>query len=527
MNRKDFIGKSISAGILPLVLNGFSLQAYADSPLIEFLNKAGNEDRVLVLIQLNGGNDGLNTVIPLDQYSKLMSARGNIAIQESKVLSLNGTLLTGLHPALGELRGLYDKGNVSILQSVGYPNQDYSHFRSTDIWLTASDNDVYEETGWMGRYMDTQFPNFPTGYPNATQPDPPAIQIGAMVSPAYQGINMSMGMSITDPTNFYQFVSGTVDPAPNTPMGHELSFVRLVAQQTQQYSGSIKGAADKAKNKSTLYPTQGTNTLADQLKIVARLIAGGLKTKVYMVSLGGFDTHAGQVAATGGTETGAHANLLSKISVAVNAFQDDLKLLAIQDRVLGMTFSEFGRRIKSNDSLGTDHGAAAPMFIFGTKVNGGIYGTNPVIPNNPSGGDNIAMQTDFRSVYATLLKDWFGVSDKDLTSVMFKSFPILPIVNTTTPTGINDLAGDYSNNFTNYPNPADSYTNIRFNGFGEIVQIKLFEASGKELMVLVNETYSKGAHEVKIDTSFLPSGLYYYSMVSGQRTFSNKLVIRR
>jgi uncharacterized protein (DUF1501 family) len=115
MNRKDFIGKSISAGILPLVLNGFSLQAYADSPLIEFLNKAGNEDRVLVLIQLNGGNDGLNTVIPLDQYSKLMSARGNIAIQESKVLSLNGTLLTGLHPALGELRGLYDKGNVSIL----------------------------------------------------------------------------------------------------------------------------------------------------------------------------------------------------------------------------------------------------------------------------------------------------------------------------------------------------------------------------------------------------------------------------
>jgi hypothetical protein len=310
-------------------------------------------------------------------------------------------------------------------------------------------------------------------------------------------------------------------------MGHELSFVRLVAQQTQQYSGSIKGAADKAKNKSTLYPTQGTNTLADQLKIVARLIAGGLKTKVYMVSLGGFDTHAGQVATTGGTETGTHANLLSKISVAVNAFQDDLKLLAIQDRVLGMTFSEFGRRIKSNDSLGTDHGAAAPMFIFGTKVNGGIYGTNPVIPNNPSGGDNIAMQTDFRSVYATLLKDWFGVSDKDLTSVMFKSFPILPIVNTTTPTGINDLAGDYSNNFSNYPNPADSYTNIRFNGFGEMVQIKLFEASGKELMVLVNETYSKGAHEVKIDTSLLPSGLYYYSMVSGQRTFSNKLMIKR
>nr|MBP7511072.1 hypothetical protein [Bacteroidia bacterium] len=292
MKRKEFLGKTISAGLLPVVMNGFSLQAIAASPLIEFLNKAGNEDHVLVLIQLSGGNDGLNTVIPLDQYANLMAARSNIAIAESKVLSLDGSTVTGLHPAMSHIKNLYGEGQISIIQNVGYPNQDFSHFRSTDIWLTASDSDKYVDTGWLGRYLDTQYPNFPTNYPNATHPDPPAIQIGALISPALQGGAMSLGMSITDPTNFYNFVNGTVDPAPNTPMGHELSFVRLVAQQTQQYSGSIKGAADKAVNLSTLYPSKGANTLADQLQIVARLVAGGLKTKVYMVSLGGFDTHS-------------------------------------------------------------------------------------------------------------------------------------------------------------------------------------------------------------------------------------------
>ncbi|OYU96536.1 MAG: hypothetical protein CFE21_09130 [Bacteroidetes bacterium B1(2017)] len=525
MNRKEFIGKSIGAGMLPLVINGFSLQAFAESPMSEFLNKAGNEDHVLVLIQLNGGNDGLNTVIPLDQYSKLMNARANITIAEPKVLPLTGTSATGLHPSLGSVRNLYDNGYVSILQSVGYPNQDYSHFRSTDIWLTASDADQYVETGWMGRYLDTQFPGFPVGYPNATHTDPPAIQIGYMVSPALQGINMSLGMSITDPTNFYQFVSGTVDPAPSTPMGHELSFVRLVAQQTQQYSGSVKGAADKATNKSTLYPAAGTNTLADQLKIVARLIAGDLKTKVYIVNLGGFDTHSAQVSGTG-TDVGVHATLLAKLSEGINAFQDDLKQLAIEDRVLGMTFSEFGRRIRSNDSLGTDHGAAAPLFVFGKKVNGGIYGANPLIPDQPTGGDNIPMQIDFRTVYASILKDWFGVSDADMNTVLLKSFSTLPFVNTNT-SGAGELVAKQKFTLSNYPNPAQNFTTIRFSAIGERVSMVLLDANGRELVQLCNEVYPSGEHELHVNTEHLASGIYYYQMQNGAQVMSNKLVIRR
>jgi uncharacterized protein (DUF1501 family) len=510
MKRRDFLHKSIAGGLAPMLINGYSVKALAENPLLQFLGKTGFEDRVVVLIQLNGGNDGINTVIPIDQYSNLSAVRSNIIIPQNKVLSLTGTSVTGLHPAMNELRSLYDNGKVSIVQSVGYPSPDFSHFRATDIWLTASDSNQFLETGWMGRYLDQKFPDFPEGYPNTDYPDPPAIQIGAMISPALQSHSHSMGMSITDPNSFYQFVSGTVDPAPATPAGHELTFVRLVAQQTQAYSGVVKNAATKATNLSTLYPTAGQNSLADQLKIVAQLIAGGLKTQVYMVSLGGFDTHAAQVV-SGATDTGTHATLLSRISVAVNAFQDDLQKLGIADRVLGMTFSEFGRRIISNASLGTDHGTAAPLFIFGSKVNGGIYGTNPIIPSSPTVNDNIPMQYDFRSIYTSILKNWFGVSDTELTQTMLKEFPVLNVVSPTNQTGISEKRLDIQS-VMNYPNPCRDFTQIRFASKGGLLRIRLFDQFGKQLEVIKEANYPSGNFEVMIDTSKLAAGLYYYQV---------------
>lgn len=527
MKRKEFLNKSIKAGLLPVFINGFSVKAMTDSPLIDFLAKAGNDDRILVLIQLNGGNDGLNTVIPLDHYSNLFNARQNIIIPENKILKLTGTDKTGLHPGMLNLRDMYDNGLVSIIQDVGYPNPDFSHFRSTDIWLTASDSDKQVETGWLGRYLDTKFPGFPANYPNANYPDPPAIQIGAMVSPSFQGENASMGMSITDPKSFYQFVTGTVDPAPNTPAGHELTYIRLVAQQTQQYSGSIKNAATKNNpaNLSTRYPAAGTNTLADQLKIVAQLIAGGLKTRVYMVSLGGFDTHAAQVV-NGSTDTGTHATLLNRISVAVDAFQDDIKKLGVADRVLGMTFSEFGRRIKSNASLGTDHGAAAPLFVFGTKVNGGIYGNNPLINNNHNASDNIPMQFDFRSIYATILKNWFEVNDTDLNSIMLKQFNTLNFVNGSS-TAIEKNMLAETGLFENYPNPANSFTTIRFSSNNGKVIIKLFNSMGKELAVITNNQFAYGTHEINYSVNDLAQGAYYLQISNGEFTKTKTLLVTR
>jgi uncharacterized protein (DUF1501 family) len=415
---------------------------------------------------------------------------------------------------------------VNIVQSVGYPDPNFSHFRATDIWLTGSDSNVFEDTGWLGRYLDNKFVDFPTNYPNANFPDPPAIQIGALISPAMQGKKSSLGMSITNPTSFYQFIEGTVDPAPNTPAGHELTYVRLVAQQTQQYSGSIKAAADKANNLSTLYPTAGQNTLADQLKVVARLIAGGLKTQVYMVSLGGFDTHSDQAEA-GATETGTHATLMQRISQAVNAFQDDLKKLAVEDRVIGMTFSEFGRRIKSNDSLGTDHGAAAPLFIFGKKVKPGITGNNPLIPETVSVNDNVPMQIDFRAIYASILKYWFKVSDAELSTLLLnKTFPLLDIIADGT-TNVDEISEAKIGVLENFPNPVVNQTTIRFTCSGGNVKICLFDHIGREIQTITEDYFSKGTHEVLFNAENLKNGTYYYKVQQGQHQMMKTMLVAR
>ncbi len=374
MKRRTFIKRALPVATIPFLINGLSVKAFGKGSVFEgLLKSAAENDRILVIIQLQGGNDGLNTVIPLDQYSALTTARANILIPENLVLALNGTSVTGLHPSMPEIQALFNNNQAMILQGVSYPNPNFSHFQATDIWMTASDADETLASGWAGRYLADDYPDYPTNYPNTATPDPLAIQIGSTVSTTLQGPSANMGIAITSASSFYELTTGTYNPTPNTPAGHELSFIRETAVETNAYATVIKAAATAQANLSTLYPTAGTNNLADQLKIVAQLIGGGLQTKIYMVSLGSFDTHSAQVAATGGNQTGTHANLLSKFSVAVNAFMNDITLMGQQDRVLGMTFSEFGRRIISNGSQGTDHGTAQrPVFLFGTKVNGGL-----------------------------------------------------------------------------------------------------------------------------------------------------------
>ena len=324
MKRDEFL--KIGGATLATIIGGWPISTYASNPLLDSIARsAQSSGRVLVLIQLNGGNDGLNTLIPLDQYAVLSNKRSNILVPESSVLPLSNTgKATGLHPAMSKIRNMYDAGFVNIVQGVSYPNPDLSHFRATDIWLTGSASNQYLDTGWLGRYLNETYAGFPTGFPNATMPDPLAIQIGSGVSPVCQGPKAGMGMAISDINNFYNIVNGTVEPAPNTPAGHELTFIRFVAQQTQQYTGVIKAAAQSAKNISILYPSG--NTLSNQLKIVARLIAGGLQTPLYVVSMGGFDTHASQTESADHT-IGTHATLLQRLSEAVNAFFDDCKLI--------------------------------------------------------------------------------------------------------------------------------------------------------------------------------------------------------
>ncbi|MEJ7672099.1 MAG: DUF1501 domain-containing protein [Chitinophagaceae bacterium] len=295
-------------------------------------------------------------------------------------------------------------------------------------------------------------------------PDPLGIQIGSVTSLTFQGPAVNMGMSISNPTSFYNLLNGVEDPAPNTPAGKELKYVRLVSKQTQKYATVIKSAADKVPVQGT-YPVN--NSLADQLKIVARLIKGGLKTRMYMVSYGGFDNHSLQVNPAD-TTTGTHANLLRNVSDAIKAFQDDIKTLGVEERVVGMTFSEFGRRIKSNSSGGTDHGAAAPMILFGKNVTPAVWGTSPALPANASVNDNIPMQYDFRSVYASLLENWLCVKNSDLQTIMLKNFQNIPLVNSAS---CKNVAPNTSgtNLLTNSPNPFSTSTTLTFKTEGGIL----------------------------------------------------------
>jgi uncharacterized protein (DUF1501 family) len=514
MKRRDFLKKSIPAAtVIPAMLDGYSVRAFTGhSPLMQsLLLPPVDTDHVLVIVQLNGGNDGLNTLIPISTYSNYYNARTNIAIPQNSILKLDNYDEAGLHPKMTGMQALYNEGKLAIMQAVGYPSPNFSHFRATDIWMSGSDSNTVLTTGWGGRYLDVQYPNYPVGYPNNSMPDPLAIQIGSVTSLTCQGPVVNMGMSITDPTTFYNFVNGIPDPAPNTPMGYELSYVRDVANHTNQYAQRVKAAAT-AVTQQNQYPTN--NTLADQLKIVARLIKGGLKTRIYMVSYGGFDTHASQVVATD-TTTGAHANLLTNVSNAIKAFVDDLYFLGVQDRVMGMTFSEFGRRIKSNASGGTDHGAAAPLFLFGKNVIRGVYGNNPSIPPNATVNDNIPFQYDFRSVYASILQNWFCVSTTDLQMIMMSNYQQLNIIkNSGCTTNTPQMAGD--NLISNYPNPFVTKTTITFKTKGGHTLIQIINNLGQVIRTLVDQDYpSEGTYNTSFDSYGLATGVYYARLQNG------------
>lgn len=509
MKRSSFLKRIGAAAVAPVVIDKFPVSAMAPQSIMSRLAQmATNTDHVLVLIELNGGNDGLNTVIPVDQYSNLTAARPKVIMSENKLLSLNGTNATKLHPALSGMRNMYNDGKLKIIQSVGYPNQNFSHFRSTDIWFSASDAAQYVTSGMVGRYLNMEFPNFPTGYPNTSMPDPLAIHIGGLLNLMFQGPSATMGMAISNANDVFNPVPGIPDPAPGSYSGAQLEYVRLIASQTSAYSKVIKAAADKVTQHTT-YPSN--NELANQLKIISKLIKGGLKTRVYQVSLGGFDTHSNQVVDSDKT-TGLHANLLKTLSDAISAFQADLEFQGIADRVVGLTVSEFGRRIKSNDSQGTDHGAAAPMFVFGKPVDGGkILGKNPTIAANVGVEDNLPMQYDFRSVYATILRDWFCLSDADVQTIMMKQFDYLNLFTQSCQNAGIHLPNSSGEKWIKcFPSPTSigNTVKIEFLSKGVRNAIEVFDYSGRLIEKIHDRELPSGSYFIEYNTSKLTPGNY-------------------
>ncbi|MEP7236061.1 MAG: DUF1501 domain-containing protein, partial [Ignavibacteriota bacterium] len=435
MKRRDFIKHlpiGVAAAAVPFTVAGglFSGKAFGRSPELDaLLNSQTDTDKILIIINLSGGNDGLNTVIPFspdpqDKYNVLRKNIGYVTDDDRKLLA-PFTLRSGgnvaINPPLGaDFMNMYKDGKLAIIQNVGYDNPDRSHFRATDIWNSASDSNVSVFTGWMGRYLESQVPS---NYPLSIQAgdDPLAIAIDYSTSLVFQGGRTVMASAVIDPSKYNPAINYADDTPPNTNAGSELNFVRSVLTASDAYGKRFAEVFDKtshpnATKNTVAYPA--INPLAVQLQRVAWCINAGLKTRVYFVSLGGFDTHVNQST----MDPSQGQGLLHKyLGEAISLFQKDLENMNKADNVIGMTYSEFGRRVNQNGSFGTDHGTAAPMFLFGKEVAGELYGYNPKL--DPADLDiygDLKHQFDFREVYAALLTQWFGMNDTMRKSILNK-----------------------------------------------------------------------------------------------------------
>ncbi len=515
MKRRNFLRNS-ALSTVPVMLNGMKLGAM---PFPLSLSQGEENDRVLVIIQLNGGNDGLNCVIPIDQYSALSNLRSNILIPESSLLGIEPTL--GFHPAMTGLQSLYGDGEMAIVQGVGYPNQDRSHFRSTDIWTTGSDANEFLSTGWLGRYFNEDHPLYPEGYPNEDYDAPFALTMGSLVSETCQGPLTNYSLALNDPFALAPLSESELGNLPANNYGNELGFLIDAIAQTNAYSGVILDAAESGNNMAT-YPDG--NRLAIQLKNVALLIAGGLKTKVYVCSLGGFDTHAAQI--DGETTEGTHAQLLAQLSGAVKAFQDDLKQLGVDERVLTMTFSEFGRQIRSNNSDGTDHGTAAPLMLFGPCVKPGVLGDNPQISLDSEPQAGVPMQYDFRSVYATVLRDWIGVGESDIYDILNPEVQFLPLIEGCTLSTAIQQEVFTETHFRLYPNPASSFTTLEWQSNGQAWTATLLDKWGHEVQLWKGPKTSKKLMTQRINLAPVPAGHYFVHLRQGNQSVTRGIVLQ-
>ncbi|MDZ4831428.1 MAG: DUF1501 domain-containing protein [Phycisphaerae bacterium] len=392
-SRRVFLQQGVTLASLCATVPEF-IQASAFGMLAP---QAVQGDRILVIVQLGGGNDGLNTVVPYgaDAY---YAARPGLAVAapgrgQNAAIPLDAAKGIGLHPSLTGLKELFDGEKLAVIQGVGYPNPNRSHFTSMDIWQTARTDG--KGSGWIGRYFDCTCNGSPTadGAISIGRSAPLAM-VGDVQKPIafespemFRWLGEDLHESLAKP---YAEMNraGTLDGvAPKS----ETAFLMRTALDAQVSSDRIRRAV--ARQAMATYPNSG---LALQLRTIAAMIRDGMATRVYYASMSGFDTHAGQA--------GSHANLMRQFGDALLAFQNDLGAQGNADRVLTMCFSEFGRRVKENGSGGTDHGTAAPMFLVGPKVKAGVLGQHPSLTDLDQG--DLKHTVDFRSVYASLLDDW-------------------------------------------------------------------------------------------------------------------------
>ncbi len=517
MKRRDFIKTSVMAA-LPITLGGFPIFSSVKNASETYFDP--ENENILVLIQLQGGNDGLATVYNYNSYDLLQQVRSNIIVPQNSILNLQNSY--GLHPSMAGMQSIWEQENLGIIQNVGYPNQNRSHFRSTDIWHTSSDAEEFLTTGWFGRMYDEYYDDYPSAYPNSERPDPFAITIGKTLSATCQGSSANYSLAVTDPFNPGTALVSAGGNVPNACYGDALQYVNDTVAQTNAYAEVILQAANAGNNLSTQY--EDDSLLSQQLKHVARLISGGLQTKIYVVQLGGFDTHDGQVEQD--TTVGWHSYLLHQLSTAITAFQDDLELLGVHEKVIGMTYSEFGRRIRSNSANGTDHGNAAPMILFGNCIQQQVLGDYPEIDVNVDPREGVPMQYDFRNVYGTILEKWLGVTDDEVVQLIYNNYESLPLFESgciDEPIDEPDEPIEDVTDLIIYSNPVQSLLSFEFPGHMNGSRITLMDVEGA--VQFVDTVDGDGNQVYHLDMGSFASGVYFIH-VSNNDFMKTKRIVK-
>jgi uncharacterized protein (DUF1501 family) len=512
-NRRSFIQALGLVGAGSMTMGNAAITATKPSPLSVALSEVDN-DNILIIVRLKGGNDGLNTIVPIYDYATYANLRPTIRHQQSDLINLNPDF--AIPDYMNSLESIWGEGKMKVVHGVGYPNQNLSHFRSSEIWA-STDEVNFEPTGWWGRYFEDLYPDYLINPPE----DPPAIQIGSIGNLVFEGNDSNYSFSVANPAQLANVAeNGTVHDVLNIPecvYGDKLLFMRATANTTFIYSQVLNDAYMSAVNNAPYEDKE----LSNQLAIVARMIKGGLSTKVYMVTLNGFDNHANQV--------NDHRELLEDLANSVKNFYTDLADGGMDDKVLTMTISEFGRRPYENGSNGTDHGAASPVMLFGSALEGsGFVGDHPNLTEWDA-NDNLIPTTHFRDVYSTVLTDWFclepSVVDLILLNQTYENLDLGLNCENLSTSDFNDTSRLF-----HVPIYKNDRTYIELNmPVTAHVDIKLYDIMGREIGTLANEIFFAGKQSVDVRANIksrLSYGQYVYRIATGGQFYSKSILIK-
>ncbi len=545
-SRRSFLQALGIAGSGSMMLGSNFLTASAPSPLTSAIAMA-ETDNILILIRLSGGNDGLSTIIPIEQYDIYANARPNIYLPESKILRLTDEF--GVPTYMKSLEPMWGEGQFKAVHGVGYEGQSLSHFTGSDIFANTDLSTTGfsgRDTGWMGRHFEYLYPDYLSDFPGSRPEGPAAIQVGNYGSLVFEG----------EETN-YAFVTNNIDQLEqiaetglqypindelfdNCMYSDQIKFLRGVSNVTNEYAGTIHDAYMRGSNQIEYQD----NGFARQLALLARLIKGNLGTKVYMISMGGFDTH--------GNQPLVHERLMTQLSIAVDNFYDDLAFTQQDDKVLSVTFSEFGRRIFENGSNGTDHGKAAPTLFFGSGLNGSAFvGDHPSL-DEPNGRGNLEYTMDFRNLYATVLAEWLCVDIPLVEQHIMYGYKYTPVNLGFNCSGVDFPDIVYSDGQPTPPTPTDPtgenpnpelldaivhkpfyptdstphiYLEMPFSGH---VDIQLFNIMGQHLGTVYNEIMLEGSIEINVRerlSTYLASGKYIYRIQVQDKKLSKSIMV--